>query len=401
MKQSAKLTKTLRRFGLVALAAGFLAGCGDEKVTVAGKPIFYPEPPDPPRLQFLTSFSDVEAWAEQEESSGSSFSDFVLGTEKNTTRRQTGIKSPYGIAIRNGVIYLCDLGNSCVHVIDVINRKYSRLGEKQHFEVPVNVTIDADGTKYVCDTKKAWIVVFDAQDQYVRTLDNSRQCRPIDMAAYGDELYVVDSGQNELEAWSKDGKFLRVLATQGRGPGRLLMPTNIAVDSRGMLYVTDTMGSIINVYDRRGAFQGSIGGPGDQPGYFARPKGLTFDPEGRLYVADAQWEYVQIFAPDRRLLMFFGGNRATPDGMGLPAGVAVDTSCMPAFQKYVTKDFRPEYLLFVTNQFGEHKVGVYAFGKSTTADYTPRKRSPSTRPATRPATQPVEGTAPATQPASG
>jgi hypothetical protein len=77
--------------------------------------------------------------------------------------------------------------------------------------------------------------------------------------------------------------------------------------------------------------------------------------------------------------------------MGVPAGIAIDRTSLPAFQKYVDKDFRAEYLLFVANQFGPNKIGVYAFGKSKTGDYAPPKRLPATRPSplTRPATQPA------------
>jgi len=45
----------------------------------------------------------------------------------------------------------------------------------------------------------------------------------------------------------------------------------------------------------------------------------------------------------------------------------------------------PEYLMFVTNQFGKNKVCVFAFGKSRTADYTSATRPATTAPATAPA----------------
>ena len=74
--------------------------------------------------------------------------------------------------------------------------------------------------------------------------------------------------------------------------------------------------------------------------------------------------------------------------MGMPAGLAIDATSLSAFRSYVDKDFIPEYLLFVANQFGKHKIGVYAFGRSTKADYTMPPRS-TTRPATQPASSPA------------
>jgi hypothetical protein len=99
-----------------------------------------------------------------------------------------------------------------------------------------------------------------------------------------------------------------------------------------------------------------------------------------VFVADAQWEVVQVFSPGGQLLMFFGGVSDKPDGMGMPAGIAIDRTSLAAFSHLVDEDFEAEYLLFVSNEFGKNKIGVYAFGKSRTADYSPTKRSPTTRP---------------------
>ena len=95
---------------------------------------------------------------------------------------------------------------------------------------------------------------------------------------------------------------------------------------------------------------------------------------------------VQAFDPEGNLLLFFGGANPEPHGLGMPAGVTIDRSTLPAFRKYLAKDFEPKYLFFVANQFGKNKIGVYAFGRSSTADYPPTTRPATTRPATQPAT---------------
>ena len=46
----------------------------------------------------------------------------------------------------------------------------------------------------------------------------------------------------------------------------------------------------------------------------------------------------------------------------LPAGIAIDAASIPYFKQYVHKDFDVDYLLFVSNQFGEYMINVYAFG---------------------------------------
>jgi hypothetical protein len=42
--------------------------------------------------------------------------------------------------------------------------------------------------------------------------------------------------------------------------------------------------------------------------------------------------------------------------------VAIDASSIPYFQRYIHKDFKVDYLLFVISQYGARLVNVYAFG---------------------------------------
>jgi len=360
----------------VVVSTALAAGCGEKK-TVAAESIYYPAAPDPPRLQFLMTFSHADHWVE----SSSSFADFIVGKrEKPDTR----IKTPYGIRAANGKLYICDLAGARVHVIDVAGKSYGVLGRRGQLKRPVHITIAPDGTKYVCDTSLRKVAVFNARDKFVKYLGDPRTCNPVDLAIYGDELIVADITGAEVEVWGLDGKFRRLLARKGQGPGELQMPTNVTVSPSGQIYVADTVASIINVYDIRGHYLRSVGAPGDRPGFFARPKGIAIDPKGIVYTTDAQWEMVQIFDPAGRLLLYFGGASPKPEGMGMPAGITVDRTSLPAFQKYVDKDFRPEYLVFVTNQFGNNKIGVYAFGRSATAKYPKALRKTATRPPTSP-----------------
>jgi hypothetical protein len=75
--------------------------------------------------------------------------------------------------------------------------------------------------------------------------------------------------------------------------------------------------------------------------------------------------------------------------MGSPTGLAIDATSLEHFRPYINKDFDAEYLLLLTNEFGKHKIGVYAFGNTKAAAERAASR-PATRPATtRAATQPA------------
>jgi len=373
--------------------AGLAGGCEEKKAEVTTY-FYYPDPPDPPRIQFLMSFDDVKAWMRSQRSSGS-FEDFVLGTETKQATGSGAIRSPYGVACRDGKIYVCDLGANRVHVVDMVHQTYAPLGTAQQLTQPISICITPDGTKYVCDRMVPRIAVFDAQDRFVRTLLSPGNCTPLSAAVVGNEIFVVDSTDREVEVWNKDtGQYLRTIATRGEGPDRLGMPNDIVADSKGNLYVSDMLKSVVGVFNTKGQFLGNIGAPGDTVGYFARPKGMAIDPRDNLYVTDAQWDTVQIFDPARRILLSFGGPRPTPNGLGGPAGVAIgtDQASIDAFRKNLSPDFTPEYLVVVTNQTGNNKVCVFAFGKSKTAVYPvipPPKPRPTTQPAAAATTKPA------------
>jgi sugar lactone lactonase YvrE len=346
---------------LTALALAFAGGCASapKEEPAPKSAVFYPPPPDAPRLQFLTSFSDATHLV----TTKSSFAEFVVGTEQEQ-EAPGNLHAPYGIATYNGKLYICDIPLRCVHVYDLVNKGYTRLGRPDTFFGPVNINIDADGTKYVCDTQKSLVFVFDANDHHIATFGDPNRCAPIDLVVVGDELYVCNIKKCNIEVWSKSsGELLRSFSSKGLEPDQLRSPTNIAVGPDGNLYVTDTELCSVKVFNPEGKLTQLIGEPGDRPGYFARPKGIAIDPDGVMYVADAQWEIIQLFTTEGKTLLFFGGTAAGPEGMGLPAGVTLDTSCLPAFEKYLAPGFKPKYLLIVANQFGNNKIGIYAFGE--------------------------------------
>jgi DNA-binding beta-propeller fold protein YncE len=332
-------------------------GCVGGRPPVAEAPIFYPA--TQPRVQFLTGFSDADAWAQRH----SSFAQFIVGTPQTNGHE---IVSPYGLAVRDGRMYICDLGAHRVHVIDMAAKTYSALGTPQQVVNPVHVTIAPDGTKYVCDTdpKRKVVVVFDAQDRFVRDMTAPQGGSPIDLALWKDNLVVADVEGGRVQVWTRDGQFVRDIAGHGDGPADLHRPTNLAIGPDGLIFVTDTDLQVVKVYDQDGHFVRSIGQPGDRPGNFARPKGIAVDPEERVYVADAQWDVIQLFTAEGQILLNIPEQpaEAVRDALELPAGLTIDSSSLSFFKQFVAPDFVPEYLLFVANQFGRNRVGVYAFG---------------------------------------
>ena len=369
--------------------AGALSGCGPAKEGPMA-PVFYPAPPDVPRLQYLTTIKNVEEW----QNKGSSFSDFLVGRSKTD---EGEINGPYGVALRDGKLYVCDLGLLRIHVIDFVNNRYSVMGTPDQVKKPVNIAIDADGTKYVADADKKRILVFDAQDGFVREMGDPEKTSPISVAIKGDELFVADALAGKVEVWTKDGRPKRTISSKGAGPGQLIRPSGIAFGAEGHLFVVDQELATVKEFDVEGKYIKSIGSPGDRPGFFARPKGIAIDSQNLVYVADNQWDKIQIFSPEGQLLLFFGEPGAKAYGLLTPTGLAIDATSLGFFRKYAAPNFEPEYLLVVTNQFGENKIVFFAFGHPK----VPPSETPGTNPAAEAGKAPAAPASPGKAPVTG
>ena len=335
-------------------------------------PMFYPPLPDGPRIQYLTSYSRASDVEEKEEKKSGWLSDFVLGEDGQ--EEDKGLNKPYGISVRNGQIYVVDTRGSGYAIFDVAGKDY-RFREgvgPANMPKPINIEIDDDGTKFVADTGRNQILVFDSNDEFVRTIGKRGQFRPTDMIVDGSKLFVVDIEGHRIVVLDKStGRELSSFGSPGSGDDNFFHPTNIAMGPNKHLYISDTSNFRVQEFTPDGQFVRSYGGGvGTAPGSFARPKGVAVDREGRVYIVDAAFERVQVFNDQGRLLMYFGepGSRH-PSGLDLPTAIDIDYASVPYFQKYADPEFELEFIIAVANQFGRSKVNVFGFGRHKSMSY--------------------------------
>lgn len=377
----------MQRARRLAAGAGLIflvAGCATTPAQKSRADIFFPPPPATARLQYLTSFS-----SERDLGGGpGKFASFIVGKEPPLRP----IAKPYGVALRDGKIYVCDTGISSIEILDLRTKdlRYFTPVREASLRTPVNIAVDHDGTRYVADTGRGQVVIFSDDDRYLGAIgekvmsaakahskepaaasesvaaDRVDEMKPTDVAIAGDRLYVSDLKNKRVRVYDKVAR--RLLFTIPSDPAaedpaaRLYAPVNLAVDAQRRLYVTDIGGFRVQQYGPDGKFLRTIGRLGDSPGEFARPKGVAVDREGRVYVVDAAAQLVQIFDAEGKLLLFFGEPDGSPVGLNLPAKVAIDYDHVDLFREYAAPDFQVEYLVIVTNQYGDRKVSVFGFG---------------------------------------
>lgn len=110
------------------------------------------------------------------------------------------------------------------------------------------------------------------------------------------ELYVADYGNNRIQVFSPDGRFLRSFGRTGTGQGEFYHPYQLALSRDGWLAVSDYGNNRIQVFSKDGNFRFFFGRPGKGAGEFIGPTGMAFDEDNNLYVADAFNHRIQVFS---------------------------------------------------------------------------------------------------------
>jgi len=346
-----------------------LAGCASApppaKPVSAPAAVFYPTPPDPPRIQYLATFTGERDFAVKLDG----FAQFIAGDEQGKGRTLVTL---YGIALFDGRIYAVDSKAAKIAIFDLVKQQFRLLtgAGAGRLQLPINITVDADGTKYVTDTGRNQVLVYDRDDTYQRAYGEKEQFRPVDTAINGDRLYVIDILHHEVQVLNKrTGKLLFKFGQAGPKEGTLFQPTNIAIDANGDVLVADTGNFRVQRFNAEGKPLRVFGEVGDTPGTFARPKGIAVDRAGRIYVGDAAFQNVQVFEGDGKLLMAFGQPEKGA-GMSLPAAVKIDYDNVALFKRYADPKFNIEYVILVTSQVAPNKIDVFGFGRMAGADYS-------------------------------
>jgi len=201
---------------IFALILPFLASCATAPPAVKEPTVFYPGPPDPPRIQFLRSFSGSDDLVPPK----SAFASFVTGGRDKILI----LDKPYGIAGYQGKIYVCDTNNTVI-VIDLEKKTFAPMagvhGQGKLVQ-PLNISIDKDGNKYVADPLRGQVVMFDKNDFYVKAFGPVEGWKPVDAAAFEGLLYVVDEKNSEIKIFDIQAGALRnTIGKKGRGRAKV------------------------------------------------------------------------------------------------------------------------------------------------------------------------------------
>lgn len=171
------------------------------------------------------------------------------------------------------------------------NWSFGRHGtEAGQFVEPRAIAASEDGKIFVID-RTGRIQRFDSSGKYEHgwTMpDNDQRGKPsgIDVDRWG-RVLVADTHRHRVVGFDRDGKELFRFGEVGTGPGQMMFPTDVAVDSEGCFYVCEFGGEDrVNKFSATQEFLFSFAGISDGSAAVQRPSAITIDDEDRIWVAD-------------------------------------------------------------------------------------------------------------------
>jgi DNA-binding beta-propeller fold protein YncE len=141
------------------------------------------------------------------------------------------------------------------------------------------------------------------------------------------KVYVPDSGNGRVQAFTPQGRFVRQLGSFGAGMGQFLQPYDLVADQAGNVYVTDGQAQTLARFTPAGKVLWRIGGGAssdpDLTGHFhvtaIDAHGrlvMVNDDQGRVFYVDPSGHKVDAFSPGAAASPFGIVCHATVDAVG-------------------------------------------------------------------------------------
>lgn len=211
---------------------------------------------------------------------------------------------PFGIATdASNRIYVTDLkrGRIAVYRADgKFERFIGSFKDEGLFQRPQSIAIDrAKGRIYLADTERNFVLILTLDGRILAQIGKrgggggpAEFLEPVEVALYGNEVFVLDKRNNRIQVLSPDGHFRRQFKLEGSGVSE---SNGIAFDSQGRLFVPVL--NWVEVFNREGQLLFRFGQGGEHPGEFKMTinRGICTDSKDRVYVMDSGNRRIQVF----------------------------------------------------------------------------------------------------------
>jgi sugar lactone lactonase YvrE len=161
--------------------------------------------------------------------------------------------------------------------------------------VPKSFKIDAADNMYILDIFSGRVLVLDPAGKYLRHIDFPEKFGFFSDVAVDSRgtIFILDSADAVVYAAARDAKSFSPLSKSLEQ--YMNFPTDMTVDSSGLLYLSDQNGGGVVVIGQDGSFRGRPITYGWDKGLVRYPAQLCINEKGILFVADRENSRVQIY----------------------------------------------------------------------------------------------------------
>lgn len=193
--------------------------------------------------------------------------------------------------------------------------------DAQHFVDPHCIALDKDGNILIADYQGSQVTRFTRDGKFLGIIGEGQGEAPgkvfkprVVMTDPNGDIFVTDqkSDKPRVQVFTHEGKFQRIFAPKGTGPGHILRAHGMDFDEDMNLYIVDVDNMRVNVYTNGGEFIKSWGRDGQRTGEFNAPHGLVTDANGDVFISDYYGTCRKFTGDGEYLFSFAEGD--PPDG---------------------------------------------------------------------------------------
>ena len=227
-----------------------------------------------------------------------------------------GLYPVFGAFVHKNQVYAC-VGNSNEDKPHIVILNEALLPVKKiYFQgfngattfAPRKLVVAIDGTIYVVGIDPTFVVVLDAQGNFLRTIaPETKVLGVLEKATIvsltigrDGRLYFLSEKQSKIFVYSGKEKLLYSFGEKGGITGKLARPKGIALDEKnGFIYIVDYLRHSVSAFNLAGQFVLEFGGKGVGRGWFQYPYDVTVDGHSNVLVSDSFNNRVQVFSVDK------------------------------------------------------------------------------------------------------